>query len=54
MDIIALGFYAAVCGLLSIFAPQFGKFYIRFCIGAVIGAVSAILLPLVKDAIGGY
>ena len=54
MDIIALGFYAVICGLLSVFAPQLGTFYIRFGIGATIGAISAIALPFVKGAIGGY
>lgn len=54
MDYVALGFYAAICGLLSVFAPQFGTFYIRFAIGATVGAVCAFILPILKGAIGPY
>ena len=54
MDIIALGFYAVICGLLSVFAPHLGTFYVRFGIGAVIGAVSAVVLPMIKGMMGGY
>ncbi|MEL6570207.1 MAG: hypothetical protein AAFQ64_01010 [Pseudomonadota bacterium] len=49
----ALGFYAVVCGLLSVFAPQLGSFAMRLSIGAVVGAVSAIVLPILRD-MGGY
>ena len=53
MDLIALGFYACVCGVLSIFAPRLGSLPIRLGIGAIVGAVSAAVLPLLK-AMGGY
>lgn len=53
MDYIALGFYACICGLLSLFAPQLGTFYVRLGVGAVVGAVSAFALPFLKSAIGG-
>ena len=54
MDFIALGFYACICGLLSLFAPQLGTFYVRLGVGAIVGAVSAFFLPILKDMIGGY
>lgn len=54
MDIIALGFYAVVCGCLSIFAPQLGTLYIRLAVGAAVGAISALVLPLLRGAFGGY
>lgn len=54
MDIIALGFYAVVCGCLSIFAPQLGTLYVRLGVGAAVGAISAIVLPLIRGAFGGY
>ena len=54
MDIIALGFYACVCGLLSVFAPQLGTIYVRLGVGAAVGAVSAFVLPLLRNAVGGY
>lgn len=53
MDFIALGFYACICGLLSIFAPQLGTIYVRLAVGAVVGAVSAFALPFLKGVIGG-
>lgn len=53
MDLIALGFYACVCGLLSVFAPSLGGFAVRLGIGAAVGAVSAIILPVLKN-MGGY
>ena len=54
MDIIALGFYAVVCGALSFFAPQLGTSYIRFGIGAIVGIVAATVLPLLRGAFGAY
>lgn len=49
-----MGFYACVCGLLSVFAPQLGTIYVRLGVGAAVGAVSALALPLLRDAVGGY
>ena len=53
MDFIALGFYACVCGLLSLFAPKLGTLYVRLAIGAAVGAISAIVLPVVRGIMGG-
>ncbi|SEW40790.1 hypothetical protein SAMN04488515_2743 [Cognatiyoonia koreensis] len=52
MDVIALAFYACVCGLLSAFAPQLSTFYVRLGVGAVVGIVAATVLPLIKVAMG--
>lgn len=54
MDPIAIVFYAAICGLLSLFAPQFGGVAPRLAVGAVVGIAAAIALPLLKGAMGFY
>lgn len=54
MDLIALGFYACVCGLLSVFAPHLGTFAVRLGVGAAVGAVSAFILPLLRGMMGDY
>ena len=48
-------FYAVVCGTLSVAAPKFVTFPIRFGIGATVGVVAAALLPWIKGMMaGGY
>ena len=55
MDLISLGFYAAICGVLSAASPAFCGFIIRFGIGIAVGAGAALLLPMLKVALGsGY
>ena len=54
MDPFSLAFYAAVCGALSVVAPKLGSFLPRLAIGAVVGLLAAMLLPLVRGLIGGY
>ncbi len=54
MDIIALGFYAVVCGALSFFAPNLGTSFVRFGIGAVVGIIAATVLPILRGAFGAY
>lgn len=54
MDFTSLGFYAAVCGILSVLAPNLGPPFLRLAIGAVVGIVAALVLPMVKGMIGGY
>ena len=54
MDMISLGFYAVICGLLSFLAPNLGPPFLRLGIGAAVGIVAAILLPFLKGAIGTY
>ncbi len=53
MDPLTLIFYAVVCGLLSLFAPTLGGRLPRLAIGAAVGIAAAIVLPLVRAAIGG-
>ena len=47
IDLFPLAFYALVCGLLSAFAPpvSLGK---RLILGAIVGIVSATVMPLVR------
>ena len=52
MDPISLTFYAAVCGLLSLFAPSLGGRIPRLAIGAVVGVIAATVLPLLRAALG--
>ncbi|MEO0990885.1 MAG: hypothetical protein AAFX00_08055 [Pseudomonadota bacterium] len=52
MDMVALLFYAAVCGLLSVFSPQIGGMTTRFGIGAVIGLLAAASLPTLREVVG--
>lgn len=54
MDIIALGFYALICGLLSLLAPSFGTRFLRFGIGAAVGIAAAATLPIIKNALGAF
>ncbi|PTX57637.1 hypothetical protein C8N43_2308 [Litoreibacter ponti] len=54
MDILSLVFYAIVCGLLSVFAPNFGSTATRMGIGAVVGIAAAALLPMIRGVFGGY
>ena len=52
MDLISLGFYAMICGILSAAGPAMGGFIRRFGIGVMVGAVAAWVLPLLKTLIG--
>ena len=44
MDPIAIVFYAVICGLLSLFAPQFGGLAPRLAVGAAVGAQEGVRL----------
>lgn len=52
MDPITLGFYAIVCGCLSVVAPRFPRLPIRLGIGAAVGLVAASVLPVLKGMMG--
>lgn len=52
MDPISLTFYAVVCGLLSLVAPNLGGMVPRLAIGAVVGVVAATLLPVLNGMMG--
>ncbi|MEM6636913.1 MAG: hypothetical protein AAF667_13600 [Pseudomonadota bacterium] len=52
MDTTTLLFYAAICGLLSVFAPRLGGWTNRFGIGVVIGLLSATSLPALRSMVG--
>ena len=53
MDPISLVFYAIVCGLLSLFAPNLGGYLPRLIVGAGVGLVAALALPTIRGALGG-
>lgn len=52
MDPISLAFYAVVCGLLSLFAPNLGGRVPRLAVGAGVGVVAATLLPILNGMMG--
>ncbi len=52
MDPISLAFYAIVCGLLSLFAPNLGGAMPRLALGAGVGVVAATVLPILKAMMG--
>ena len=54
MDPIAIVFYAIICGCLSLFAPNLGGMAPRLAVGAVVGVLAAILLPVLKTMAGAY
>lgn len=52
MDPVNLLFYAVVCGTLGVASPWLGQPLRRLVVGAVVGVAAAILLPLIKAALG--
>lgn len=52
MDPISISFYAIICGVLSMGAPNLGGTIMRLGIGAVVGIVAAVILPLIRSTIG--
>jgi len=53
MDVIALTYYAIVCGVLGLIGPKLGAPITRLGVGAVVGIVAASSLPVVKSFLGG-
>ena len=52
MDVTALLFYAAICGLLSLAGPRLGAPLTRLGIGAAVGILAAALLPTLRGMFG--
>ncbi|MCB1382453.1 MAG: hypothetical protein KDJ73_05900 [Notoacmeibacter sp.] len=52
MDPVTTLFYASICGVLAAVSPNFGARYARFLAGVVVGAVSAMILPVLRVALG--
>jgi hypothetical protein len=53
MDPLSLGYYALVCGALSLAAPRWPTPGVRFLIGGAVGIVAAVLLPTLRGALAG-
>lgn len=49
MDVINLVYYAAICAVLSYFAPRLRTALTRLAVGAVVGLVAAGVLPLIRQ-----
>jgi len=54
MDIVTLVYYAAICGLLSLAAPNLNNRMVRLSIGVVVGVIAAAGLPVIRAALAGY
>ena len=53
MDIITLGYYGFICGVLGYSAPKIGNKYTRIIAGVCTGLVGAAMLPLVRGLFVG-
>ena len=54
MEPISLAFYAVVCGILSVVAPNLGGFLPRLLVGATVGVIAAVVLPIIRSMTQGY
>ena len=54
MDPVTLIFYACVCGALGWAGPKLGAPIVRLGIGAAVGITAALILPLLRGAMGLY
>lgn len=52
MDYTAMTFYALVFGALGVLAPRLPSFWQRFAVAALVGIVAAVLLPILRGALG--
>ena len=51
MDPFVLAYYAFICALLGLYAPQMGGRLMRLVIGALVGVGAAVILPWVQSMI---
>ncbi|MEL7116928.1 MAG: hypothetical protein AAGP08_15335 [Pseudomonadota bacterium] len=54
MDPIALAFYAVVCGCLSAASPKLPSLPVRLAIGAGVGVIAALVLPVLRGVFQAY
>ena len=52
IDATAIAWYAAVCGVLSALAPNFGGKIVRIVIGGIVGIIAATVLPAIRSMTG--
>ena len=52
MDPIAIAFYAIICGVLGVLAPNLGGTLPRLAIGAVVGVMAALIFPALRGLLG--
>ena len=53
MDTLTLGYYALICGALSVAAPRWRAPGLRFIVGVLVGVAAAGLLPQLRRALTG-
>lgn len=52
MDPFNLAFYALVCGTLAGVSSRLGAWWLRACLGGVVGLVAAAALPQLRALLG--
>lgn len=52
MDLMAMIFYAVVCGLLGLAGPRLGTPLLRLGIGVGVGIAAAAILPVIREMTG--
>lgn len=52
MDVVTIAYYATVCGVLSLAGPRMSRAPVRFAVGIGIGVAAALLLPVIRSALG--
>jgi hypothetical protein len=52
MDVVALAYYGAICGLLAVASPRLSPTAVRLAAGVAVGLIGAGALPLLRQALG--
>jgi hypothetical protein len=52
VDPVTLAYYAMICGCLALASPRWTKMRMRLMVGVIVGVVAALLLPVLRGAIG--
>ncbi|NYS26259.1 hypothetical protein HUK65_14815 [Rhodobacteraceae bacterium 2376] len=52
MDFLVIAYYAAVCSALAGISPRVPGRVMRYLVGAMVGGISAIMLPTIRAALG--
>lgn len=53
MDTLPVAYYAAICCALAGIAPYIPSGVRRYLVGAIVGGISAVVLPVIRGVLGG-